>query len=355
MKLYISLAFALALVLAESASAQISISSSDAASFYTAGRRITMDSVTSIPSVNVGSASSAAQTFDFSALQFIPMGDTATLVNAAGTPFVDSFPGATFATMMTTSLGTVYSYVSLTSQYLLMHGTALQGSTQYLIRYTPPEPGMKFPYTYGTTWTYQSDSIAVFGLAKQVINSTHNVDAFGTIKLPGGVQLQCLRDKAVTVTSTVISLPPPLPPMVTTSTAASISFQTREGVNLAMSIDSASQNLSTLTPQSITYSGPAGPSSVAEPSLPRGLELVQNFPNPFRSGTMIEYALSEYSTVRIDVTDMLGRTLGTIYNGANGPGKYAVALNGNALSTGSYNCRITVNGHPANHVMMVVK
>src|SRR4030095_8899601 len=49
--------------------------------------------------------------------------------------------------------------------------------------------------------------------------------------------------------------------------------------------------------------------------LPEGkarLELAQNYPNPFQSGTTISFSLSRPSSVRLDVIDATGRLVRTI-------------------------------------------
>lgn len=349
-------AFIVLVALVGAAHAQITITEADARAMLNVGRTITSDSVTMIMPVTVGSPSSSAQTFDFSMFTFVPS-STATIVNAAGTPMIDSFPGAQFAMFTTAPTGTIYSYFSLTSQALLSYGIAASTTTgPMVLRMSPPEPQMKFPLTYGTTWTYNSDSTEVTGGMKMVTNTTRTVDAFGTLKLPGGVSKSCLRMKTVSSRSIVMILPPPLPPMVVQSTKSyDYEFQMKDGMGISVGIDSASQSQSTVTPTSISYSEPGGSSSVDENTLPAGLDIVQNYPNPFHGTTTVDYTLSTNALVRIDVLNMLGQVVGTIYSGTQNAGRYGVALNAQNLPAGRYNCRIAVNGHAANHFMTVVK
>ena len=58
-----------------------------------------------------------------------------------------------------------------------------------------------------------------------------------------------------------------------------------------------------------------------------GLELGQNYPNPFYSSTMIRYNIPEYTKVRISVFDINGRLVKTLVNQNHHSGQYSVEWN----------------------------
>lgn len=64
--------------------------------------------------------------------------------------------------------------------------------------------------------------------------------------------------------------------------------------------------------------------------------LRHNFPNPFNSGTIIEYTLAESGHVRLVVTDILGRAATTLVNEYQNAGTHSVACDGTRLLSGVY-------------------
>ena len=61
---------------------------------------------------------------------------------------------------------------------------------------------------------------------------------------------------------------------------------------------------------------------------PLGDYLFQNFPNPVRSSTAIEYMLSEERLVRISVFDVHGRRVRTLLTESQGPGRHSAVWDG---------------------------
>ncbi len=75
----------------------------------------------------------------------------------------------------------------------------------------------------------------------------------------------------------------------------------------------------------------------------RRLALLPAAPNPFRAGTALRFVLAEASDVRVEVTDVLGRTVATL-GGAYGPGDHQIALDGAGLAAGLYRVRLRAGG-----------
>jgi hypothetical protein len=85
-----------------------------------------------------------------------------------------------------------------------------------------------------------------------------------------------------------------------------------------------------------------------------GASLAQNIPNPFASGTTINYTLpQQYSSAKIIVTDKLGKKLKEI--NVSGSGKGSVKIEGSALANGTYQCSLYVNGKLIDTKQMVLQ
>ena len=63
--------------------------------------------------------------------------------------------------------------------------------------------------------------------------------------------------------------------------------------------------------------------------LPDAFLLKQNYPNPFRTSTTIEYALSEPGRISINVFDVLGRQVTTLVDRIQPAGFHQIVWDGN--------------------------
>ena len=73
------------------------------------------------------------------------------------------------------------------------------------------------------------------------------------------------------------------------------------------------------------------------------LALLPAAPSPFRTTTTLRFSLAGASDVRIDVVDVLGRTVATV-GGFYGAGEHRVALDGSGLAAGLYRVRLRAAG-----------
>jgi len=83
----------------------------------------------------------------------------------------------------------------------------------------------------------------------------------------------------------------------------------------------------------------------AKATLPKEMELHQNFPNPFNPTTVIPYSIAQTTTVRITVFNMLGQQVRTLVDDVMNPGAYKVAWDGKddlgkTVSSGIYFYRL---------------
>jgi len=67
-----------------------------------------------------------------------------------------------------------------------------------------------------------------------------------------------------------------------------------------------------------------------------GLELGQNFPNPFDEGTDIPFTISRAENVNLALYDMQGRMVRVLINGSRDAGHHTVHLDAGTLAKGIY-------------------
>lgn len=86
--------------------------------------------------------------------------------------------------------------------------------------------------------------------------------------------------------------------------------------------------------------------------MPRQLELLQGYPNPFRDAVHISYTIPEHRTtgmhVVVDVYDARGRRVRTLVDDWRYPGRFAVTWDGfddagRPVGSGTYLCRMDVD------------
>jgi len=94
--------------------------------------------------------------------------------------------------------------------------------------------------------------------------------------------------------------------------------------------------------------------------LPSIFQLEQNYPNPFNPTTKINYAVKEFSHIRIAVYNILGQEVATLVNGELATGRYSIDWNGmnynnEAISSGIYFYRMTAGNYVETKKMILIK
>lgn len=87
---------------------------------------------------------------------------------------------------------------------------------------------------------------------------------------------------------------------------------------------------------------------------------IDNFPNPFNNSTKIEYNLPTESKVKIEVLDVLGRSINVLVDEKQSPGLKTVFWDGknksgNTLSSGIYICKIKTENEFKTIKMLLIK
>ena len=89
--------------------------------------------------------------------------------------------------------------------------------------------------------------------------------------------------------------------------------------------------------------------------LPERFFLLNNYPNPFNASTTIKYELPHQSRVTIDIYNILGRKVETLYNGAQAAGLHSLIWNADEKSTGIYFYKLTAGEYKHTQKMMLLK
>ena len=88
---------------------------------------------------------------------------------------------------------------------------------------------------------------------------------------------------------------------------------------------------------------------------PAAYLLCQNYPNPFNPKTTIRYSIKDAGLVKIEIFDILGRKIATIFSEEKQAGNYEVNFNANNLSSGIYFYKLTSGSFTQINKMQLLK
>ncbi|MEE9555253.1 MAG: M14 family zinc carboxypeptidase [candidate division Zixibacteria bacterium] len=83
--------------------------------------------------------------------------------------------------------------------------------------------------------------------------------------------------------------------------------------------------------------------------------LSQNYPNPFNATTRISFKLSNSSDVRLDIYNLLGQRVATLYEGVKDAGEHSVAWNADDHPSGVYFARLETADRSESIRMVLLK
>jgi hypothetical protein len=94
--------------------------------------------------------------------------------------------------------------------------------------------------------------------------------------------------------------------------------------------------------------------------LPTDFSLAQNYPNPFNAATMINFALPEDGYVTLDIYNLLGQRVKTLFNGFHQAGYLSLIwdgtdASGGKVASGLYFYRLTVDDNQITKRMTLLK
>lgn len=82
---------------------------------------------------------------------------------------------------------------------------------------------------------------------------------------------------------------------------------------------------------------------------PTSARLSQNYPNPFNPATTIAFQLVEYSNVRIEIFDQLGRSVDLALQEHRNAGEHDLVYDASHLPSGVYIYRMEIQSHESSH------
>ena len=95
--------------------------------------------------------------------------------------------------------------------------------------------------------------------------------------------------------------------------------------------------------------------AVEDDVVPGTFALEQNYPNPFNPVTTIEYTVPATGLIRLEVFDLLGRSVAVLVNGEQAVGVYAVQFDASQLASGLYFYRVSAGTQTKVRQMMLIK
>jgi len=90
-------------------------------------------------------------------------------------------------------------------------------------------------------------------------------------------------------------------------------------------------------------------------AVPATYTLEQNYPNPFNPATKIVFSLPAATQAKLEIFDMLGRNVATLFNEQKPAGQYAVDYDGSRLVSGIYIYRLSTPGMTISKKMTLLK
>jgi hypothetical protein len=90
-------------------------------------------------------------------------------------------------------------------------------------------------------------------------------------------------------------------------------------------------------------------------NIPTDFMLLGNYPNPFNSSTTIKLNLPGAGHIRVDIFNMLGQKIETLYDGNMSAGEKEIVWNGDKSASGVYFYRVTSGDRTATRKMLMLK
>lgn len=90
-------------------------------------------------------------------------------------------------------------------------------------------------------------------------------------------------------------------------------------------------------------------------SLVNGFKLFDAFPNPFNPTTNISFEVGQKINVVVNIYDLTGKLVQTLFNGVREPGRYEIQFNASMLSSGMYFYRMEAGGFTDTKKLILLK
>ena len=254
-----------------------------------------------------------------------------------------------FNSVNSTEIGSV-SYTSFTED----SSTSVNES---ISRNYPPFQHYNFPLTFDKIWSVK-DSVETKSFSDGELQftdvnvSTYNIhiDAWGTMKLPSGKEVEALRLREQEISTTYFFGIP-----IGTDISVTYFFMAKSGESLSILADSEDPPTLGEITGSIGWGNDDVTSVEKLKTVPDNFQLSQNYPNPFNPATKIEYSINEPSLVSLRVFDILGNKISELVNKYQAAGTYRYEFDGSNLSSGTYILQLKAGNFMDTKKMLLMK
>ena len=338
--------------LSPGAGAQIIVPQSSIESLFSVGSRFELkaDTTSDRPSVDVGSKG-GPHIYDFTGLKLEAV-HVDTLKSVAQFPVLASrFPGSGIVFTTPTDFEDYdLDAVDYIDGRLVTIGSYRRNdsSNTTIKNYSPPEMWFSFPITFGdsirdnTEHTDSSFTDGAFSNVGTYLNPMdHVVDGYGTLSLPGGLNLDCLRIRKQEIAP---------------YNYKGFWYVTNSGLILVVDSRNTAADEGEVENNGIfVVTGQSSVSVVSAEETPEGFSLAQNYPNPFNPVTRIQFSLGSAENVTLRVYDLLGRMVATILSERRSAGTHNVEWSASGVGSGVYVITIEAGAFRQSRRMVLVR
>ena len=100
---------------------------------------------------------------------------------------------------------------------------------------------------------------------------------------------------------------------------------------------------------------PGGVGVTDNETLPHRISYLRSYPNPFNATTTLQYSLLQSSGVTIEIYNIVGQRVATIYEGFQDAGEHSIHWDSSAFPSGVYFARLEAGGQSQTVKMMLLK
>ena len=292
--------------------------------------------------------------YDMTVFQTEEESISAVYMDPSLTPYPHEFPTATHSQVMTEddSEGYVYMRLDDNGLYLLGFGGEMEGS-DFVLKYSPERPALKFPFQKGSSWSYKSDVMTPIEGFERVEESEVEAIAEGTLRTPQGDYPCIVSREWLRITSKISFGGQVISESYTTN--ISFTFLTKNGVDASITIDTldAESMTPTLIDASWTVTG-TQTSAHAAPSA-MDLHIASAYPNPANGGALsVDWNTGTIGNARLDIVDALGRVHRVLHEGSAQPGRHSARTVLTGMPAGMYFIRLMQGTKVATRPLTVV-
>jgi len=317
---------------------------------------------------------SDGQTWDFSNITYSPISpasyrDTIEYYAAAGRYGAEHFPTASICQPTITSqvqgpytfTVTVLMYASAEDDGAYMLGYVMRqqispapnppipgypADTTFVAISHPKDLGIPLPVSGNSSVRTWVDTIQLPGSSLPRYSSqTYTPAGSGTVKIPGGAILSCVRViRDYTYSGAQVDH------------EREVIYFCKDGSQLKFHVADDYSTGNTV-PISYEFTLRVGVLSVKQSSnkVPENFRLSQNYPNPFNPTTTISFDVKNAEFITLKVYNVIGQEVATLVQERMSPGTYTASFDASGLTSGVYIYRLTSGGSVQSRSMILLK